>query len=669
MCDSDHNPDFETDCPSIISEETDISQLKQLPDLVYTPNATGDNVVDGPFYDQNNVILQAVQTFCPLTVEGSGDSKPCLRIEKTNEFHENRQSNLCDPLSTAAEKEITRLRAALVAAERARSRQTALLSQSLIDREVIVSEARACEQELSEVEIKMLQLKGEIQNKEARIAQLEEEIIELRETNCELEAKNTQISAEFEDILSEKFSHLARNNNEYTPSKVRSPGSEAKEALTNREELRTQVYTKIINQLEARIEDLKCTMENQKDHFADSMKQICKLEVEKEHLINLTKTLRERIEDLEREFQNERRKLLETETELIASRKELFSVLDKTRELTLEQTLLREQKNTFEKRFESMHSEIIELNTALQAANHKVSILEVNLEDKGRSQAKYESQFLKADRDAKAAHDLVASLEEEKKILTASKGRLQATIDELRSTYAAIDQDKSKADREIKRLKYVIAKHDEEKCTTENILNECLQKARISPPQLNGRNPSRSSHSGLDVNKMLKLVSDKMAGLIAENENLSHQLVTRQSMILEESSQNAASINENLIQLEAHLRSAREDNKQLCLQRLLLRRQLEAQKIVTARYRDAKHALQVKLSGYEQLHRHNSVASTRLNKKTELYTQLTRSFEEKAKDALPTSKTFNQEQSIRGTASKVNKIGDESQNSKVTSRL
>lgn len=60
-----------------------------------------------------------------------------------------------------------------MAAERARNRQTALLSRSLIDRELIVSEARACEQELSEVEVKMFQLKGEIKNKEARIAQLE----------------------------------------------------------------------------------------------------------------------------------------------------------------------------------------------------------------------------------------------------------------------------------------------------------------------------------------------------------------------------------------------------------------------------------------------------------------------------------------------------------------
>lgn len=109
------------------------------------------------------------------------------------------------------------------------------------------------------------------------------------------------------------------------------------------------------------------------------MRQVYKLESEKEHLLNLTKTSREKIEELEKELYQERQKLLEVEAELCASRRELASVLEKSRELALEQTLLREQKNTFEKRFESMHSEIIELSTALQAANHKISSKQSNL--------------------------------------------------------------------------------------------------------------------------------------------------------------------------------------------------------------------------------------------------------------------------------------------------
>lgn len=60
------------------------------------------------------------------------------------------------------------------------------------------------------------------------------------------------------------------------------------------------------------------------------------------------------------------------------------------------------------------------------------------------------------------------------------------------------------------------------------------------------------------MNNVLKLISDKIASLKAENENLGNRLVTQESMALEESNQNAASINDDLIQLEAHLRNARE---------------------------------------------------------------------------------------------------------------
>lgn len=88
MCNPSQNSDFETRCPSDVSEETEVSQLMQLPDLVYTPNATGDGVVHCPFYNRNNVILQAVQTFCPLKVKGSGDSVSCIQTEKINEFND-----------------------------------------------------------------------------------------------------------------------------------------------------------------------------------------------------------------------------------------------------------------------------------------------------------------------------------------------------------------------------------------------------------------------------------------------------------------------------------------------------------------------------------------------------------------------------------------------------
>lgn len=78
-----------------------------------------------------------------------------------------------DSWCSETEAEVVRLRSALITSEKARSRQSALLSRSLVDREVIASEARACERELSEVEVKIHHLTAEILTRESRIVQLE----------------------------------------------------------------------------------------------------------------------------------------------------------------------------------------------------------------------------------------------------------------------------------------------------------------------------------------------------------------------------------------------------------------------------------------------------------------------------------------------------------------
>ncbi|VUZ54301.1 unnamed protein product, partial [Hymenolepis diminuta] len=147
----------------------------------------------------------------------------------------------------------------------------------------------------------------------------------------------------------------------------------------------------------------------------------------------------------------------------------------------------------------------------------------------------------------------------------------------------------------------------------------------------------------------------KIDCLLRENENLKKHLATQQSKILEECSKNAAHVNENCNQLEARLQSAREDNKQLCIQQILLRHQLETKRFGIEKYAEDKREHQEKLSDFGPPMRYKSIGPMKPIRNPELCNQLTRFFEEKARTTDPNSFSSNPNESIRNIACKINK--------------
>nr|CDS25885.1 hypothetical protein HmN_000131700 [Hymenolepis microstoma] len=545
-----------------------------------------------------------------------------------------------------------------------RNPRSRLMFHELSGLKTVVSEVKACERELSDVEAKLLDLTEEIRNREVKIIKLEDEISELRERKCELETENHKIRSSFKECLKKSIS----SNNDKLTTKITNLENELEHlqfshaeeinGLMDREDFRSKVYANIVKELEIKLKDLRAISRSQKEQLLDSLKQNRKLEAEKVYLEELTQNSRKRIEDLRGKVQEKMTRIIEDEKELNFNSKRLSAIEKRCTELEIERNILREQRAISEERFKCMNSEIIDMRSALQSANSKISTLENKLDEKERIQTMFESLLHRAENDSRATRDLAAHLEDDKKTLMATNLRMEATINELRSTCTNAEQEVSKANEEIRRMKSGIAKYVKDKRTTEIAINECLQSAGIFPGKLVNRRSSKchQTNLGLDAHRSLQLISEKMANLLRENENLKNHLATQQLKILEECSKNAAHVNANFNQLGAKLQSAREDNKQLCIQQILLRHQLETRKFAMEKCTEVKRELQEKLTDFEPPIKFESSGPIKPIRNPELCNQLTRFFEERAKSTDLNAFSLNHNESIRSIACKINKL-------------
>ncbi|VDO15032.1 unnamed protein product [Rodentolepis nana] len=540
-----------------------------------------------------------------------------------------------------------------------------LMFHELSGFKTVVSEVKACERELSDVEAKLLDLTEEIRSREAKIIDLEDEISELQETKFELEAENHKIRSSFKECLKKSTS----NTNDKLTTKIENLENELEHlqfsyaeeinGLMDREDFRSKVYVNIVKELEVKLKDLRAISKSQKEQLLDSMRQNRKLETDKAYLEELARNSRKRIEDLREKVQEKMAKIVENEKELNSTSRRLSAIEKRCTELEIERNLLREQRAISEERLKCMNSDIVDMRSALQSANCKISTLENKLGEKERLQTIFESLFHRAENDSRATRDFAAHLEDDKRTLLANNLRMESAIHELRSTCTNAEQEVSKANEEIRRMKSSIAKYVKDKRTTEIAIYECLQNAGIFPEKLVVNRRSSKCHQiilGLDAHRSLQLLSEKIANLVGENEKLKNHLATQQLKILEECSKNAAHVNANFNQLGAKLQSAREDNKQLCIQQILLRHQLETRKFAMEKCTEVKRELQEKLNAFEPPIKCDSSGPVKPVRNPELCNQLTRFFEERAKSADPDTFSINHNESIRSIACKINKL-------------
>ncbi|KAL5105020.1 hypothetical protein TcWFU_009200 [Taenia crassiceps] len=283
-----------------------------------------------------------------------------------------------DSRNARTEAEVVRLRSELITSEKARSRQSALLSSSLVDREVIASEARACERELSEVEAKIHHLTAEILTRESRIVQLEDEAAGRREA----ETRISQMTVAFEEALREQAEQLRAQffteNEGATVDKIdclereiedlKVSHAEAMDIVTKREEAKVREDAHTIHQLQHRTTQLQAQLESQRQEIDDLKTCNNRLKADFEHLERFSHSMQTRVEETEVKVVRERAKVNQLETELSACRGALASSEQNLHDLALEQEVARERVAASDRRFKAMHAQIVELNSSLQAS-------------------------------------------------------------------------------------------------------------------------------------------------------------------------------------------------------------------------------------------------------------------------------------------------------------
>ncbi|EUB55141.1 hypothetical protein EGR_10001 [Echinococcus granulosus] len=528
-----------------------------------------------------------------------------------------------DSWCTEAEAEVVRLRSALITSEKARSRQSALLSRSLVDREVIASEARACERELSEVEAKIHHLTAEILTRESRIVQLEDEVAGRREA----EAKSRQITMAFEETLREQAEQLraqfCTENEEATVAKIdclereienlKASHAETIDAITKRDEARAQADAHTIHHLQHKIIQLQAQLESQGQEIDDLKKRNNRLEADHEHFDRFSQSMQIRVEETEVKVVRERAKADQLEAELIACRGALASSERNLRDLTLEQEVARERIAASARRFETMHAQIVELDASLRASAQQNILLEAKAKESEQTIEVLERRLDQVEKEAKKSCDWIRHLEEENVALRTTNQQLNCTVDEMRSSCTNLKCQGEDSNLEIAELKSLLTRFEMEREADEAMLSESLRVAGIPLSNcLEVRNSESEEPSNLppskhtqkrrvlDVARAAALLTNRIASVEAENTRLGDQIATQEAHLVEQRAQ-TASLNDNLLQLEAHLRNAREDNKRLSLQQVSLRRQLESQKCSTARYREEKHVLQERLARCDQM--------------------------------------------------------------------
>ncbi|VDK22974.1 unnamed protein product [Taenia asiatica] len=594
-----------------------------------------------------------------------------------------------DSCCAETEAEVVRLRSALIASEKARSRQSTLLSRSLVDREVIASEARACERELSEVEAKIHHLTAEILTRESRIVQLEDEVAGSREA----ETKISQMTVAFEEALREQAEQLRAQffseNEEATVDKMgcleqeieklKASHAEAMDIVTKRGEAKAQMDAHTIHQLQHRITQLQAQLELRRQEIDDLKMSNNRLKADLEHLERFSQSMKVQVEETEVKVVRERAKTNQLEAELVACRGELVSSERNLHDLALEQEVGRERIAASDKRFETMHAQIVEINASLQASAKQNVLLEAKVKESEQTNEALERRLDQAEKEAKKACDWMLHLEEENVALMTTNQQLKGTVDEMRSSCINLQCQRENSNLEIAELKGLLNKFEMEREANEATLRENLRMVGIplpnSPEICISESGEALNHPSskyiqrrrvLDVAEAAMLFTSRIAAVEAENARLSDQLATQEAHLMEQRVR-TDSLNNNLLQLEAHLRSAREDNKRLNFQQVSLRRQLESQKCFTTKYREEKHVLQEKLARCDQLLKCAACLNSFSNpdkffshKEVEMFTKLA-TFSEKAKGL---SKVRDDQNEVNRSITEPAKMGVELQDTK-----
>ncbi|VDM16974.1 unnamed protein product [Hydatigera taeniaeformis] len=539
-----------------------------------------------------------------------------------------RQESRC----AETEAEIMRLRSALITSERACSRQSALLSRSLVDREVIASEARACEQELSEVEDKIHHLTAEILTRESRIIQLEGCAVPLDEMTGrrEVEEKISQMTLAFKEALREHEEQLRARfyteNKEAATEKIKclqqeieslkASHAEAVDIITKRAEANAQTDAHTIRQLQDKIAQLQSQLDSQRQEMDDLEVRNNRFKAEVDHLERFGKSMQIRVEEAEVKVVRERTKAEQLEAELTVCRSALASSERNLHELALDHEVARERINVSDRRFEAMHAQIVELNASLQVSTQQSVLLEAKVKESEQRNDMLERRLDQAEKKAKQACDWKEHLEEENVALKTTNQRLTSTVSEMQSSCTTLRCERENSNLEIVELKNLLNNFEVEREANEATLSENLRIVGIAlpicPELCNGESGEpldhplskyTKRHRVLDVSRAVAQLTARIVAAEAENTQLREQIATQDAHLVDQRTQ-ATILNDNLLQLETHLRSAREDNKRLSLQHVSLRRQLESQKCSTARCREEKRLLQEKLIRCNQIFRH-----------------------------------------------------------------
>ncbi|VDD82323.1 unnamed protein product [Mesocestoides corti] len=573
-----------------------------------------------------------------------------------------------------------RLQAELIASEKARSHQATLLSRTIVDKEVIQSEAKACEQELADVEEKIKELSQDIHAKETRIAELEgnlsrttiepiaatikyrffvfkDELLNCRDALEKSEAKMDDLGASFEDFLREReerlLAKLQATNDEAEAEKRRLMNELESLRLSHEEDVRVRTRKEIarqeadartILQLQRDLAQLKEQLEAQNGEMSNMKDQNEKLMEERNSLQNTTQETRTLLAKFESDAAKERSKSEKLEAELIASRIALANSERAAHELSLERDIALEKNESSAKRFEAMHAEIAELKAIIQNSNQKISVLEENNREFEKRNASLQKRLKQAEEEKDEAEVETKRLEDKMTTIKKEKHDLETTLKEMRARMADLEHKNMSVDGEVKELQLCLARTEKEREANQAALVEGLRMvgiptaecretaAPVTHRKSDEKNPDQGGRSRwkrggyvLNFAKAAQSFLNKIMSLESENSKLQSRLMTQDAHLSDQRAQ-ATCLNDTLLKLEEHLRRAREENKQISLECTKVKKQLESHKLALSKYRDAKHALQEKLARREEMLKHASTGPKN-DVEFDKYAKLTVNFE------------------------------------------